>query len=56
MSKRVTAFERAESQALHGTILEELGYHGTEYIPSFEIRSTVSEYFAGVNVVLDNFI
>lgn len=56
MGKRIKAFEPAESQALHGTILEVLRYHDSELILSFEIWSALSEYCAGVNVVLSNFI
>lgn len=54
--KRIKAFEHAESQALHGTILVVLGYHGSEHIQSSEIWPTVSDHCAGVNVVLSNFI
>ena len=56
VGKRIKAFEHVEGQALHGTVLEVLRYHGSKHIPSFEIWSTVSEYCAGVNVVLGNFI
>lgn len=54
--KGMKAFEHVESQALHGTILEVLRYHGSEHMPSFENWPTVSEHCTGMNVVLSNFI
>jgi len=35
--KRTKASEHAESQVLDGSILEVLGYCGSEHIPSFEV-------------------